>query len=108
MALVIDGTGGETLLREVDGGELDHPAGLTGETVDDGESTDDLSRRQGSPGLGEELHAPGVGDVVGGVSDGVMGVEVVGREGAEGTLLVGLGHRVHHCWLKCAWTGGDD
>lgn len=104
VALVIDGAGGETGFGEMDGRELEKPAGLAGETVDDGKSTDNFSRREGSPGLREELHAPGVGDVLGGVSDRVTSVELGGRERAKGALLVGLSHWVHHCWLKCAWT----
>lgn len=102
MALVIDGAGGETGFGEMDGSELDNPAGLAGETMDDGESTDDVSRGKRSPGLREELHSPGVGDVVGGVRDGMASVEVGGGEGAEEALLGGVSHGMHHCWLKCA------
>ncbi|KAK1553184.1 hypothetical protein Q3G72_030303 [Acer saccharum] len=57
VALVVDSTGGETRLGEKDGGELDKPAGLASEAVDDVENADYWGGREWGPPLSEELEA---------------------------------------------------
>ena len=54
-ALVVEGAGGETGLGEVDGGELEEPAGLAGVSVHDGEGSNDGFWREWGPPLCEEL-----------------------------------------------------
>lgn len=67
MALVIDGADGESGLRDMDGGELDEPAGLAGESVDDGDDAGDFGRGSDPP-LREQLESSGVGNVLGRVT----------------------------------------
>lgn len=79
---------------------MDEPAGLAGITVDDADDADDFGRREWRPGLGEEFESPWISDVVGGVSDGVVGVELLRRECAKRAGLICLCNGVYHC-------GGD-
>ena len=58
--LVVDGGDGEALLGEVDGGEQDHPAGLAGEAVDDGDGAEDGGVPAGHPALREDAEPPRV------------------------------------------------
>lgn len=102
VALVVDGADGEAGLGEVDGGELDEPAGLAGEAVDDGQGSEDRSGRKWGPPLGEELEASGIGDVLGGVRDFVAGIEGVRGQRAEGALVVRLRNWVRH-FVTMVW-----
>lgn len=83
VALVIDGARGEARFGEEDGGELDNPAGLAGEAVDDAEDAEGFGGREWGPPLGEEPEAARVGDVLGGVTHWVAGVELVRSQWAE-------------------------
>ena len=69
MALVIDSACGESGFGEVDGGKLDHPAGLAGVAVNDGDDSDDFSWRFRDPPLCEEFEASRVSYELGVVSD---------------------------------------
>lgn len=60
VALVVEGADGEARLSEVDAGELDEPAGLAGEAVDEGDDADDGLRGEWSPRLGEDVESPGI------------------------------------------------
>lgn len=74
MTHVVDGADGESVLGEVDGGELDEPGGLAGVAVDDAD--DGLNWGKREPGLGEEFEVlVGRGEGGGGVGDGVVVVE---------------------------------
>ena len=68
VALVVDGAGGESGLGEVDGGELEEPAGLAGEAVHEGKGSSQFRRREREPPLREELEAPRVRDELGAVT----------------------------------------
>lgn len=103
MALVVDGADSEPRLREEDGSELDHPAGLSCETVNDGDHADRLGRGQRGPPLSEKPETAGVSDELGRVTHRVTGVELICRKRAKGALVVGLRHWMQrHCLaLKC-------
>lgn len=62
---------------------MEEPAGFAGETVDDGDEAEWWTVKR-SPPLCEEFEAGRVGDVGGGVGNGVAGVEFGGGERAEG------------------------
>lgn len=62
---------------------MEEPAGLAGEAVDDGDEAEWWAVERGPP-LGEEFESGWVGDVGGGVGDGMEGVEFGGGERAEG------------------------
>ncbi|KAF7820130.1 Tyrosine-specific transport protein [Senna tora] len=68
VALVVDGASGESGVGEVNGGELEEPAGLAGVAVDEGDGADDGGGREWGPPLGEELEASGVSDELGRVT----------------------------------------
>lgn len=68
VALVVDGAGGEAGFGEIHGGELEEPAGLAGEAVDESQGPDGFGRRQWVPPLSEELETSRVGDVLGAVT----------------------------------------
>lgn len=55
MTLMINSASGESGFSEVDGGELDSPAGFAGVAVDDGEGSDEFSWRIRDPPLSEEF-----------------------------------------------------
>lgn len=80
VALVIDGTCGESRFGEVYSCELDEPTGLAGEAVDEGDNADDLGGRKWGPRLREKLETPGVCDILGGVTHCVTSVKLGGRE----------------------------
>ena len=67
VSLVVDCTCGESRFGEENGGELEEPARLAGESVDNGDDSGDWSVEWGPP-LSEELEAAGVGDELGGVT----------------------------------------
>jgi hypothetical protein len=54
MALVVKHEDSKPIRSEVDGGELDHPAGLAGEAVHDGDGADDGDDSVGGWGWGQE------------------------------------------------------
>ena len=58
VALVVEGGGGEAVEGEEDGGELEEPAGLVGEAVDEGDNVDDGAGGSGAH-RGEELYGGG-------------------------------------------------
>ena len=58
VALVVEGGGGEAVAGEEDGGELEEPAGLGGEAVDEGDNVDDGAEGNGA-NHGEELYGRG-------------------------------------------------
>lgn len=78
VALVVDGADGEPGLGEVDGRQLDEPAGLSGESVNDGQDSDDLRGGERRPPLSEELETSWISDVLGAVRDGVARIELFG------------------------------
>jgi len=96
VALVVERRDGEARGGEVDGRELDHPAGLAREAVHDGYGAEDGGGGAGRPALGEDAEAPRVDEGGGGVGHPVARVELVRGEAAEGAPLVGLRDRVHH------------
>ena len=109
VALVVERGDGEARGGEVDGRELDHPAGLAREAVHDGDGAQDAGAvPAGHPALGEDAQAPRVDEGGGGVGHAVPRVELVRRQAPEGAPLVGLRNRVHHlcwwlllsCWMK--------
>jgi hypothetical protein len=57
---VVERVDGQPGRGEVDGGELDHPAGLTGEVVHDCDGAEDGGGGGGNPALGEDAEAPRV------------------------------------------------
>lgn len=79
MALVIDGASEESGFGEEDRGQLEEPAGFAGEAVDDGDEAEWWTV-EWSPPLGEEFETVWVGEVGGGVGNGVAGVELGGGE----------------------------
>ena len=91
MPLVIDRAGDVTGFSEEDGRELEEPAGFAGEAVNDGDDTDGTSWREWRPPLREDLEAARVGDEGGGMGDGMLRVELIGGERAEGVALVSVG-----------------
>jgi hypothetical protein len=105
VALVVERGDGEARGGEVDGGELDCPARLSGEAVHDGDGAQDGGVPTGHPALGEDAEPPRVDEGRGGVGHAVARVELVRRQAAEGAPLVGLRDRVHHfavaaaCWV---------
>lgn len=68
MALMIDCADGETVLGEVNGGELNEPAGLAGESVNDADDADGVRGREWGPPLSEEFETSRIGDELGAVT----------------------------------------
>lgn len=62
---------------------MEEPAGFAGEAVDNSNEAEWWTV-EWSPPLGKEFETGGVGDVSGGVGDGVAGVEFSRREGTKG------------------------
>lgn len=106
VALVVEGGDGEPGRGEVDGRELDHPAGLAGEAVHDGDGAED-GGGGGRPALGEDAEAPRVDEGGGGVGHPVARVELVRGQPAEGAPLVGLRDRMHHLADAAACSGSS-
>ncbi|CAL4963887.1 unnamed protein product [Urochloa decumbens] len=96
VALVVERGDGEPGGGEVDGGQLDHPAGLAGEAVHDGDGAEDWGWGKGCPALGEDAEAPRVDEGGGRVGDAVPSVELLRGQLAERAPLVGLRDWVHH------------
>ncbi|CAL4956842.1 unnamed protein product [Urochloa decumbens] len=96
VALVVERGDGEPGGGEVDGRQLDHPAGFAGEAVHDGDGAEDWGGGQGGPALGEDAEATRVDEGGGGVGDPVASVELVRGQLAEWAPLVGLRDWVHH------------
>lgn len=91
MPLVIDRACDVTGFSEEDGRKLEEPAGFAGEAVNDRDDTDGTSWREWRPPLCEDLEAARVGDEGGGLGDGMLRVELIGGERAEGVVLVSVG-----------------
>lgn len=67
VAHVVDSADGEAVLGDVDGGELDEPAGLAGVAVHDADDALERCRLLRRPPLREELEVLLAGDELGAV-----------------------------------------
>lgn len=68
--------------------------------MDDGEDAKGLGRGEWGPPLGEDVHAAGVGELLGAELWATAGVEVGRGEVAKGARLIGVANWVRHYQLR--------